>query len=167
MKNTYIKLADFAKAIGKNTEEARLILIQPALSQYYLEDKGLVSTAVYKAMEDKPAEAEKPASKEQKPATSRSDNPPPAERISQEGEEIERLKKENAELRASLEKKNEQLADFALRFAELAQQAQTIAGQAQFLQLNANPPKEIEARTEEAEAPEPQKKGFFKRLFGR
>lgn len=63
--------------------------------------------------------------------------------------EIERLRSENQEQRDIIREKDHQLQDFAMRFASLAEQAQTLAGQAQALHAADKKPALIAAAEEE------------------
>lgn len=179
-KISYILLADYAKSAGISLEEARELVSKEENKQFFkvANGKEMVSTAIYKkkekpATESKAFEApataeavEETPAPEDTPAT----NPAPAREVeaeptspatSADQEEIERLRKEVAELKEQVKSKDSQIAEYAFRFAELAQQAQLIAGQAQVLQAKEQKLLEVPADDNG------QKKGFFKRLFGR
>ena len=178
-KISYILLADYAKSAGISLEEARELVSKEENKQFFkvANGKEMVSTAIYKkketpateskafeapatneAVEETPAPEEAPApaparEEEEKPATSAA--------TTADQEEIERLRKEVAELKEQVKSKDSQIAEYAFRFAELAQQAQLIAGQAQVLQAKEQKLIELPAENNG------EKKGFFKRLFGR
>lgn len=178
-KISYILLADYAKSAGISLEEARELVSKEENKQFFkvANGKEMVSTAIYKkketpateskafeapatneAVEETPAPEEAPApaparKEEEKPATSAA--------TTADQEEIERLRKEVAELKEQVKSKDSQIAEYAFRFAELAQQAQLIAGQAQVLQAKEQKLIELPAENNG------EKKGFFKRLFGR
>lgn len=178
-KISYILLADYAKSAGISLEEARELVSKEENKQFFkvVNGKEMVSTAIYKkketpateskafeapatneAVEETPAPEEAPApaparEEEEKPATSAA--------TTADQEEIERLRKEVAELKEQVKSKDSQIAEYAFRFAELAQQAQLIAGQAQVLQAKEQKLIELPAENNG------EKKGFFKRLFGR
>lgn len=178
-KISYILLADYAKSAGISLEEARELVSKEENKQFFkvANGKEMVSTAIYKkketpateskafeapatneAVEETPAPEEVPApaparEEEEKPATSAA--------TTADQEEIERLRKEVAELKEQVKSKDSQIAEYAFRFAELAQQAQLIAGQAQVLQAKEQKLIELPAENNG------EKKGFFKRLFGR
>ena len=178
-KISYILLADYAKSAGISLEEARELISKEENKQFFkvANGKEMVSTAIYKkketpateskafeapatneAVEETPAPEEAPApaparKEEEKPATSAA--------TTADQEEIERLRKEVAELKEQVKSKDNQIAEYACRFAELAQQAQLIAGQAQVLQAKEQKLIELPAENNG------EKKGFFKRLFGR
>ena len=178
-KISYILLADYAKSAGISLEEARELVSKEENKQFFkvANGKEMVSTAIYKkketpateskafeapatneAVEETPAPEEAPApaparKEEEKPATSAA--------TTADQEEIERLRKEVAELKEQVKSKDNQIAEYAFRFAELAQQAQLIAGQAQVLQAKEQKLIELPAENNG------EKKGFFKRLFGR
>ena len=178
-KISYILLADYAKSAGISLEEARELVSKEENKQFFkvANGKEMVSTAIYKkketpateskafeapatneAVEETPAPEEAPApaparEEEEKPATSAA--------TTADQEEIERLRKEVAELKEQVKSKDNQIAEYAFRFAELAQQAQLIAGQAQVLQAKEQKLIELPAENNG------EKKGFFKRLFGR
>lgn len=178
-KISYILLADYAKSAGISLEEARELVSKEENKQFFkvANGKEMVSTAIYKkketpateskafeapatneAVEETPAPEEAPApaparKEEEKPATSTA--------TTADQEEIERLRKEVAELKEQVKSKDSQIAEYAFRFAELAQQAQLIAGQAQVLQAKEQKLIELPAENNG------EKKGFFKRLFGR
>ena len=178
-KISYILLADYAKSAGISLEEARELVSKEENKQFFkvANGKEMVSTAIYKKKETPATESkafEAPATNEEvaetpaleeAPAT----NPAPAREeevatpaaTTADQEEIERLRKEVAELKEQVKSKDNQIAEYAFRFAELAQQAQLIAGQAQVLQAKEQKLIELPAENNG------EKKGFFKRLFGR
>ena len=180
-KISYILIADYAKSAGISLEEARELISQEEYKQFFkvANGKEMVSTAIYKkketpdteskafedpdteeTTEETPAPAEAPA---ETPAPARDEEAEPATSAATtaDQEEIERLRKEVAELKEQVKSKDTQIAEYAFRFAELAQQAQLIAGQAQVLQANEQKLLELPAENNS------EKKGFFKRLFGR
>ena len=164
-KISYILLADYAKSAGISLEEAKELLNREENKQFFkvANGKEMVSTAIYKKKE-KPATKSKafeaPATN---PAPAREEEAEPATpaATTADQEEIERLRKEVAELKEQVKSKDNQIAEYAFRFAELAQQAQLIAGQAQVLQAKEQKLLELPAENNG------EKKGFFKRLFGR
>ena len=180
-KISYILLADYAKSAGLSLEEARELISKEEYKQFFkvANGKEMVSTAIYKkketpateskafeatateeTAEETPAPGEAPA---ETPAPARDEEAEPATSATTtaDQEEIERLRKEVAELKEQVKSKDSQIAEYAFRFAELAQQAQLIAGQAQVLQAQEHKLIELPAENNG------EKKGFFKRLFGR
>lgn len=179
-KISYILLADYAKSAGISLEEARELVSSKENKQFFkvANGKEMVSTAIYKkketpateskafvapateeTVEETPAPEEAPA---ETPAPARDEEAEPAtSATTADQEEIERLRKEVAELKEQVKSKDNQIAEYAFRFAELAQQAQLIAGQAQVLQAQEHKLIELPAENNG------EKKGFFKRLFGR
>ena len=175
----YILLADYAKSAGISLEEARELVSKEENKQFFkvANGKEMVSTAIYKKKETPATESkafEAPATNEEvaetpAPEEAPATNPAPAREeevatpaaTTADQEEIERLRKEVAELKEQVKSKDNQIAEYAFRFAELAQQAQLIAGQAQVLQAKEQKLLELPAENNG------EKKGFFKRLFGR
>ena len=180
-KISYILLADYAKSAGLSLEEARELISKEEYKQFFkvANGKEMVSTAIYKKKETPATESkafEAPATEEtaeetpapgeapaETPAPARDEEAEPATSATTtaDQEEIERLRKEVAELKEQVKSKDSQIAEYAFRFAELAQQAQLIAGQAQVLQAQEHKLIELPAENNG------EKKGFFKRLFGR
>lgn len=180
-KISYILLADYAKSAGISLEEARELVSKEENKQFFkvANGKEMVSTAIYKKKETPATESkafEAPATNEEvaenpAPEEAPATNPAPAREeevktatpaaTTADQEEIERLRKEVAELKEQVKSKDNQIAEYAFRFAELAQQAQLIAGQAQVLQAKEQKLIELPAENNG------EKKGFFKRLFGR
>ena len=180
-KISYILLADYAKSAGLSLEEARELISKEEYKQFFkvANGKEMVSTAIYKKKETPATESkafEAPATEEtaeetpapgeapaETPAPARDEEAEPATSATTtaDQEEIERLRKEVAELKEQVKSKDSQIAEYAFRFAELAQQAQLIAGQAQVLQAQEHNLIELPAENNG------EKKGFFKRLFGR
>lgn len=180
-KISYILLADYAKSAGISLEEARELVSSKEYKQFFkvANGKEMVSTAIYKKKETPATESKAfvaPATEEtveetpapevapaETPAPARDEEAEPATSATTtaDQEEIERLRKEVAELKEQVKSKDNQIAEYAFRFAELAQQAQLIAGQAQVLQAQEHKLIELPAENNG------EKKGFFKRLFGR
>ena len=155
MKKTYLTVMEYADLEGISIEEVYNRIFNDKLKgktkqkggQYFIEEETLQKPATEPGAEETAGDnAETTA--EKKPAQ---DN-------------TEALIEEIKALKAELALKDKQIADYALRFADLAQQAQVIAGQAQYLQAREKP-KEIEAPEQHQEQQEEKKPGFFARWF--
>lgn len=150
----YISIEEYARLKGFTIEEAKAELAKPQYKGKFKDFKGaiIVSDELIKAE----PEAEAPAAEVQKKTE--------VDYLRRQIEELQqRLEARETELKAAAEElrdKNAQIAEFAIRFADLANQAQLLqAAEKKALVAPA-------AIGEEDEEAPPQKKGFFRRLFG-
>lgn len=144
MGENYLTLEQLSKELGYDIGTIRAILMQGRYKNFVSTSKDgqkIVSASIIDLLKPKQEK------EEQEPQADTSDK----------DAEIEALRKENAELKETIKRKDSQIEEYAMKFAELAGQAQQLASQSQVLQL----------AEKGVTAEPPQKKGFFKRLFGR